>query len=115
MNSKNQLILHDSDEIIIICTYVYYIYSYFREIEDKDIITPEMGRAVAKEIGAYYYETSVLENYGIEDVSYQSFVVKNIQLMYDFYCSRKSLMGKLNPKVIVHIHFKYNYSLGQIS
>lgn len=31
-------------------------------------MTPEMGRAVAKEIDAAYYETSVLEQYGIDDV-----------------------------------------------
>ena len=40
-----------------------------REILDEDVVTPEKGRAVAKEIGAFYYETSVLERYGIDDVS----------------------------------------------
>ncbi|KAK6186195.1 hypothetical protein SNE40_008281 [Patella caerulea] len=37
-------------------------------IEEKDIITPEVGRDIAKEIGAPYYETSVLSHHGIEDV-----------------------------------------------
>ena len=40
-----------------------------REILDGDVITPEKGRSVAKELGAYYYESSVLEQYGIGDVS----------------------------------------------
>ena len=39
-----------------------------RVVEEKDIITPDQGRAVAKEIGAPYYECSVLNKYGIEEV-----------------------------------------------
>jgi hypothetical protein len=41
---------------------------YFREVKPEDIILPEKGRAVAKQIGAPYYETSVLTQYGIDDV-----------------------------------------------
>ena len=39
-----------------------------REILSDDIITPDQGRAAAKEMGAHYYETSVLAQYGIDDV-----------------------------------------------
>ena len=39
-----------------------------REITDDDVITPAQGRAVAKEMGAFYYETSVLVQYGIDEV-----------------------------------------------
>lgn len=38
----------------------------FREIFDDDILLPEAGRTVAQQIGAYYYETSVLEQFGID-------------------------------------------------
>lgn len=38
----------------------------FREILDDHILLPEAGRTVAQQIGAYYYETSVLEQFGIE-------------------------------------------------
>ncbi|KAL4232158.1 Rho-related BTB domain-containing protein 1 [Mactra antiquata] len=40
----------------------------YKVVQEKDIITPEQGRAVAKEIGAPYYECSVYTKYGIEDV-----------------------------------------------
>lgn len=40
----------------------------FRPIRECDILTPEQGRAIAKEIGAPYYETSVLTYYGINEV-----------------------------------------------
>lgn len=33
---------------------------------DDHILLPEAGRTVAQQIGAYYYETSVLEQYGID-------------------------------------------------
>lgn len=39
-----------------------------RDITENDIISPEQGREVAKEIGAPYYETSVLTHYGVNDV-----------------------------------------------
>lgn len=42
--------------------------SFFREITEKDILLPDAGRAVAKQIGAAYYETSVLEQFGIDTV-----------------------------------------------
>jgi len=38
----------------------------YREITDKDVLLPEAGRTAAKHIGALYYETSVLEQFGIE-------------------------------------------------
>lgn len=40
----------------------------YREIKEKDVIPPELGREVAREIGADYYETSVLTKHGINDV-----------------------------------------------
>ena len=39
-----------------------------REITEKDILYPEVGRSVAAKIGASYYETSVLDRFGIEDL-----------------------------------------------
>lgn len=39
-----------------------------RAVGEKDILLPERGRDVAKEIGAPYYESSVLTRYGIEDI-----------------------------------------------
>ncbi|XP_021361192.1 rho-related BTB domain-containing protein 1-like [Mizuhopecten yessoensis] len=40
----------------------------YKAIDKGDIITPDQGREVARMIGAPYYETSILFNYGIEDV-----------------------------------------------
>lgn len=40
----------------------------YKEVKPEDIILPDKGRAVAKQIGAPYYETSVLTQYGIDDV-----------------------------------------------
>ncbi|XP_046365118.1 rho-related BTB domain-containing protein 1-like [Haliotis rufescens] len=40
----------------------------YRPIEEKDLITSEVGRDIAKDIGAPYYETSVLTHHGVEDV-----------------------------------------------
>jgi Rho-related BTB domain-containing protein 1/2 len=40
----------------------------FREIKETDIVPPDHGRTVAKEINAHYYESSVFLNYGIHDV-----------------------------------------------
>ena len=40
----------------------------FRVVQEKDIITPEQGRAVAKEVGAPYYECSSYTRHGVEDV-----------------------------------------------
>ncbi|XP_074640911.1 rho-related BTB domain-containing protein 1-like [Tubulanus polymorphus] len=39
---------------------------FFQEIKESEIITPEQGREVAKDIGAEYYETSVLTQHGVE-------------------------------------------------
>ncbi|CAH1785062.1 unnamed protein product [Owenia fusiformis] len=41
---------------------------FFKDICDDDIILPEVGRSVAQNIGAHYYESSVLTEYGIKDV-----------------------------------------------
>lgn len=40
----------------------------YRPIEEKDIISPQQGRDMATEIGAAYYEVSILTEFGIEDV-----------------------------------------------
>lgn len=40
----------------------------FRVVKPDQIVLPDKGRAVAKQIGAPYYETSVLTHYGVEDV-----------------------------------------------
>jgi Rho-related BTB domain-containing protein 1/2 len=39
-----------------------------REITDEDILLPEDGRNVAAKIGASYYETSVYNQFGVEDL-----------------------------------------------
>jgi Rho-related BTB domain-containing protein 1/2 len=39
-----------------------------RRVKEGDIVLPEEGRAVARKVGASYYETSVLAQYGITDV-----------------------------------------------
>lgn len=44
------------------------MFFFFREITEKDVLLPAAGRAVAKQIGAAYYETSVLEQFGIDTV-----------------------------------------------
>ena len=43
-------------------------YFCFRIVQEKDIITPDQGRAIAKEFGAPYYECSVFNRHGVEDV-----------------------------------------------
>lgn len=40
----------------------------YKVVQEKDILTPEQGRAVAKEVSAPYYECSVYIKYGIEDI-----------------------------------------------
>ncbi|KAJ8317485.1 hypothetical protein KUTeg_005389 [Tegillarca granosa] len=42
----------------------------YRPIHDKDIVTPDLGRHVAKIAGIPYYECSSLTQYGIKDVIY---------------------------------------------
>ena len=39
-----------------------------RQVREKDLVIPEQGRAVAKELGIPYYETSVLTYFGVNDV-----------------------------------------------
>lgn len=39
-----------------------------RPVRECDILTPEQGRIIAKEIGAAYYEVSVLNYYGVNEV-----------------------------------------------
>ncbi|GFY39795.1 rho-related BTB domain-containing protein 1 [Trichonephila inaurata madagascariensis] len=41
---------------------------FFRPLRESDILSPEQGRSVAKEIGAPYYETSVLTHFGVNEV-----------------------------------------------
>ncbi|KAL8604919.1 hypothetical protein ACOMHN_028547 [Nucella lapillus] len=40
----------------------------YRLITEKDIVTPAMGHEVAKDIGAPFYESSVLTRFGVSDV-----------------------------------------------
>ena len=40
----------------------------YREIGQDDILPPDRGRSVAKEISAHYYESSVLLGFGIDDL-----------------------------------------------
>lgn len=40
----------------------------FRPLRECDILTPDQGRQVAKEINAHYYETSVLTGFGVNEV-----------------------------------------------
>ncbi|GAB6031429.1 hypothetical protein CHUAL_009203 [Chamberlinius hualienensis] len=41
---------------------------FFRPVRECDILSPEQGRSVARDIGAAYYETSVLNYYGVNEV-----------------------------------------------
>jgi len=41
---------------------------FLRPIRECDLVMPEQARAVAKEIGAPYYETSVFTYYGVNTV-----------------------------------------------
>ncbi|XP_040831752.1 rho-related BTB domain-containing protein 1 isoform X2 [Ochotona curzoniae] len=43
-------------------------FAYGRPIKRGDILPPEKGREVAKELGIPYYETSVFDQFGIKDV-----------------------------------------------
>ncbi|KAI1278127.1 Rho-related BTB domain-containing protein 1 [Halotydeus destructor] len=38
-----------------------------RPLRESDILTPEQGRAVARDLSAHYFETSVFTNYGVDD------------------------------------------------
>ena len=39
-----------------------------RQVREKDLVLPERGRAVAKDLGIPYYETSVLTYFGVDEV-----------------------------------------------
>ncbi|KAI2797416.1 Rho- BTB domain-containing protein 1 [Blomia tropicalis] len=41
---------------------------FFRPLKECDILTPEQGRLMAKELNAPYYETSVFTGYGVKEV-----------------------------------------------
>lgn len=41
---------------------------FFRPIKSSEILPPERGREVAKELGVPYYETSVVAQFGVKDV-----------------------------------------------
>ena len=41
---------------------------HYRHIQETDIVTPAMGHEVAKDIGAPFYESSVLTKFGISDI-----------------------------------------------
>ena len=48
-------------------------YSYFsivclRQVRERDLVMPEKARAVARELGLPYYETSVLTYYGVDEL-----------------------------------------------
>ncbi|XP_052773542.1 rho-related BTB domain-containing protein 1-like [Mya arenaria] len=40
----------------------------YKVVKESDIVTPDQGRAVAKEIGVPYYECSAYTKFGVEDV-----------------------------------------------
>lgn len=45
------------------------VQSFFgRPLKETDILAPEQGRLLAKEIGAQYYETSVLTRFGVGEL-----------------------------------------------
>jgi Rho-related BTB domain-containing protein 1/2 len=44
------------------------VFNLCRRLKESDIVLPEEGRAIARKVGACYYETSVLAQYGIDDV-----------------------------------------------
>lgn len=39
-----------------------------RATRKSDLVMPDQGRAVARELGVHYYETSVLSYYGVNEV-----------------------------------------------
>jgi len=39
-----------------------------RPTRKSDLVMPDQARAIAKELGVYYYETSVLTYYGVNEV-----------------------------------------------
>lgn len=45
-----------------------FLVSGFRPLKECDILTPEQGRLVAKELNAVYYESSVFTGFGVKEV-----------------------------------------------
>ncbi|XP_016116275.1 rho-related BTB domain-containing protein 2-like [Sinocyclocheilus grahami] len=43
-------------------------FAYGRPIKSNEILAPEKGREVAKELGVPYYETSIVAQFGVKDV-----------------------------------------------
>ncbi|XP_075228582.1 rho-related BTB domain containing [Lycorma delicatula] len=41
---------------------------FLRAIRKSDLVMPDQARSIAKELGVYYYETSVLTYYGVNEV-----------------------------------------------
>ena len=39
-----------------------------RQVQEKDIVIPDQGRAAASEMGMSYFETSVLTFFGVKEV-----------------------------------------------
>ena len=42
----------------------------FSQVRESDLVMPEQARAVAKELGLPYYETSVLTYFGVNQVNF---------------------------------------------
>jgi len=57
-------ILHDD----LYLTYCRQRSPLVRQVRERDLVMPEVGRAVAKELGLPYYETSVLSYFGVDEV-----------------------------------------------
>lgn len=64
------------------------MFSFSRTITSKHIIDPERGREAANKIGAYYYETSVFTQYGVEE-------------MFENAC-RAALVGRRQRKIFTY-------------
>ncbi|XP_071948488.1 rho-related BTB domain-containing protein 1-like isoform X2 [Antedon mediterranea] len=60
-NSEVQLLMKDRSKFSHHCT-------RHRLFDPKNIILPSYGRQTAKDIGAYYYETSAFKQYGIQEI-----------------------------------------------
>ncbi len=45
------------------------------QVREGDLVMPEQARAVAKELGLPYYETSVLTYFGVNQVSHFGFKI----------------------------------------
>lgn len=47
---------------------IFFIYILFRATRKSDLVMPDQARAVARELGVCYYETSVFTYYGVNEV-----------------------------------------------